>query len=222
MRLNKLLALRLQISRRAADKLIEAGRITSHGEVTRLGIDVDNDDEDIRFDDRPLPPVVDLTYVLLNKPVGYVCSRRGQGSQTIYDLLPLDCQKLNPVGRLDKDSSGLMLLTNDGALHNKLTHPKFQKNKTYQVVLDKPLSTDHIKAIESGGVTLDDGVSRFSIKPSSNKPAELEAVLKEGRNRQVRRTFEALGYQVKILHRTQFGQYQIGNLRPGKTLIVNK
>ena len=125
--------------------------------------------------------------MLLNKPVGYVCSRKGQGSQTIYDLIPAKYHHLESVGRLDKDSSGLLLLTDDGELANKLTHPSFRKEKVYEVTLDKSLHESDLARLQHG-IELDDGTSRFIISPLKAQNSYL-VTISEGRNRQIRRTF---------------------------------
>jgi 23S rRNA pseudouridine2605 synthase len=126
-------------------------------------------------------------------------------------------QKLKTVGRLDKDSSGLILLTNDGDFAFKHTHPKFKKEKIYKVELDKPLEPLHQQMISDYGVMLDDGPSKFVIIHDDN---QYIVKLSEGRNRQIRRTFAALGYKVEKLHRTNFGIYQLSGLKPGEYVIL--
>lgn len=217
MRLNKLLAHRLGISRRAADNAILDGRVSINNQQANPGIDIINADS-VLFDSKPLPENPTITTIMLNKPIGYVCSRNGQGSKTVYDLLPPEFKNLKPVGRLDKDSSGLLLMTNDGNLANQLTHPRYQKQKIYQVTLDKPLLNEHKVKIESGGVSLSDGVSKFTIK---NNGQSLKVTLQEGRNRQIRRTFEKLGYKVAKLHRTNFGHYVIATLSSEQYKIIS-
>lgn len=219
MRLNKLLALKLGISRRAADKLITNNRITVDNLPARLGVDVSSQ-HIVCVDDKPLPDNPAREYLMLNKPVGYVCSRRGQGSQTIYDLLPGKYHHLKTVGRLDKDSSGLLLLTNDGQLNFALTHPSKLHEKVYQVKLDRPIELSDTKIIRSGGVTLNDGVSRFLIKKTANDYLEIR--LHEGRNRQIRRTFEAIGYRITSLHRIQVGPYKLQQLPLGQYKLINR
>src|SRR5690348_2303384 len=122
MRLNKYIALATGLSRRAADAAIAANRVTVNGHAPEMGQQV-TDTDTVALDTKPLKPVVDTTTVMLNKPTGYVSSRAGQGSRTVYDLLPPKLHTLKTVGRLDKESSGLLLLTNDGNLANQLTHP---------------------------------------------------------------------------------------------------
>ena len=219
MRINKYIAERLGISRRKADALLAAGRITVNGSQPNPGMDI-TDDHHVLIDKRALPAKKSTQYVLLHKPVGYVCSREGQGSLTIYDLLPHSLDHLNPVGRLDKDSSGLLLLTNDGTVHNQLTHPSHEKEKQYAVTLNKPLANDAITAVTTRGVKLRDGNSKFDIVPINMGEARYTVILREGRNRQIRRTFNALGYKIINLTRTQIGNYELGNLPVGKFIEI--
>lgn len=215
MRINKFIANKLGVSRRKADELINRGRITVDGTMPTPGLDV-TEDNIVLIDNRALPQAKAFEYLLLHKPVGYVCSRDGQGSDSIYDLLPHKYDHLNPVGRLDKDSSGLILLTNDGELHNKLTHPSYNKQKQYHVSLNKPLAKDDISAITLRGVTLSDGPSIFAITPQKTNPREYLVTMHEGRNRQIRRTFNALGYKIESLQRISFGDYQLDDLAVGE------
>lgn len=209
MRINKYLALATGISRRAADSAIQEGRVLVNGSPPQPGQDVSEADN-ITLDNSPVEQQQNHTTIILNKPTGFVVSRDGQGSQTIYELLPANLHRLKPVGRLDKDSSGLLLLTDDGQLANRLTHPRFQKTKVYELRLDKPLSVKDWQAITQSGVNLEDGPSRFELASAiPNQTINLIATLKEGRNRQIRRTFAALGYTVKKLHRTKFGDYTL-------------
>jgi 23S rRNA pseudouridine2605 synthase len=212
MRLNQYIALHTGISRRSADRLIKEGRVNVNGQAPLIGHQVTEHDK-IEVSGLKIKHKPKLTTIMLNKPVGYVCSRNGQGSQTIYDLIPEDLHNLKPVGRLDKDSSGLLLMTNDGHLANELTHPSYQKQKVYLVELDKPLEPQDAKKLESG-VTLEDGLSQLSLKQL--KGGVMEVKIYEGRNRQIRRTFSSLGYKVEKLHRTHFGSYSLKLLSTGK------
>jgi 23S rRNA pseudouridine2605 synthase len=209
MRINKYIAQATGLSRRTADAAIAAGRVKINGQSALTGVDVGSNDQ-VSLDDRPLSTSAPLVTIIVNKPTGYVVSRDGQGSRTIYDLLPPQLHHLKPVGRLDKDSSGLLLLTNDGQLANELTHPRYAKQKVYQVTLDKPLQPLHQQMISDHGVQLADGASKFLIisQPKAD-PNSYELHLGEGRNRQIRRTFAALGYTVTTLHRTSFGPYSL-------------
>lgn len=214
MRLNKYVAQSTGLSRRAADAAIAAGRVKINQKTAQLG-DTAAIGATVTLDDRAITPSVKTLTVMLNKPVGYVCSRRGQGSQTVYDLLPPELQQLKLVGRLDKDSSGLLLLTNDGDLANRLTHPRYGKTKLYQVRLNKPLAPEHQQQIERG-VQLEDGSSRLKLDRPNDRQTSWQITMYEGRNRQIRRTFAQVGYRVVQLHRTQFGAYKLDRLMTGK------
>lgn len=251
-RLNKFLAERLGVSRREADDLIAAGQILVNDKPASLGARIDKNDK-VCYNKKTIPFETEFLYLAMNKPVGYVCSRRAQGSApTLYDLLPEEYKKLKTVGRLDKDSSGLILLTNDGDFAFQMTHPKFHKEKVYEVELDRPLEPLHQQMISDYGIMLDDGPSKFLIvkkiaEASLEGPAEpgkasmsaarpwrraertqperdalqsYQVILSEGRNRQIRRTFAALGYRVTKLHRTSFGKYELSGLKPGKCVII--
>lgn len=212
MRLNQFIARASGISRRAADAAITEGRVSINGKPAELGHTLQSDDQ-VTLDDKPLVLATTQT-IMLNKPVGYVCSRDGQGSRTIYDVLPPELHHLKPVGRLDKDSSGLLLLTNDGQLAQELTHPSFQKTKIYKIALNKSLEPLHRQMIEDKGIMLDDGPSKLQLERlSETDNSNWKVIMSEGRNRQIRRTFEALGYNVVKLHRTQFGNYMLKGLR---------
>ena len=220
-RLNKFLAERLGVSRREADDLISAGKVFVNKKPAILGEHIDKNDE-VCYNKEIIPFETDYLYIAMNKPVGYVCSRRAQGSApTLYDLLPKEYHKLKTVGRLDKDSSGLILLTNDGDFAFQMTHPKFHKNKVYEVELDHPLEPLHQQMISDYGIMLDDGPSKFLIISSTGGVSRsYRVILSEGRNRQIRRTFAALGYKVVKLHRTSFGKYELSGLKPGKCVII--
>jgi 23S rRNA pseudouridine2605 synthase len=216
-RLNRYVAAGSSLSRRAADEAIEAGRVRVNGEPGQLGMLVKQADQ-VTLDSRILTLPLERQYVMLNKPVGYVTSRARQGSTpTIYQLLPHQYHLLQPVGRLDKDSSGLLLLTDDGDWAQRLSHPSFSKRKVYQLTLDRPITAADAARLEAG-VELDDGLSQVTVL--SRAGADITVALSEGRNRQLRRTFEALGYQVRRLHRTDFGPYQLGDLPMGEVAAV--
>ena len=162
LRLNKFLAERLGVSRREADDLIANGKIIVNGTPAVTGVKVDKSDK-VCYNGKIIPFGVDFLYLALNKPVGYVCSRRSQGAPTIYELLPKKYHGLKTVGRLDKDSSGLILLTNDGDFAFAMTHPSFRKNKVYEVELDHVLEPLHQQMISEYGVELPDGPSKFKV-----------------------------------------------------------
>lgn len=215
-RLNKLIAAQLVIGRRQVDELITQGEVLINGRPAVLGAQVNpqTDAITVRGKVLQLPQSTAYQYVLLDKPVGYVCSRRQQGdTPTIYALLPPAFQHLKPVGRLDKDTSGLLLLTNDGQLAHQLMHPSFQKVKIYEVTLDQPLQPLHHQMINDHGVQLTDGPSRLHLEPLKESDYRAwQVTMAEGRNRQIRRTFAALGYTVVRLRRIAFGAFSIHDL----------
>ncbi len=220
MRINRYIALATGLSRRAADKLADSGEIFVNGHRIKAGYEVADADK-ITLKGKQLRIPAKFQTIMLNKPAGYVCSRTGQGSKTIYDLLPEQFHILKPVGRLDKDSSGLILLTNDGKLANKLTHPRYNKIKNYELSLDKVLKPHDWDQITKRGVILEDGKSQFTLRMGIKRDGKhWSASLREGRNRQIRRTFDLLGYKVVLLHRTSFGNYQLKNLKDGNFKLV--
>ncbi len=215
MRLNKYLALATGMSRRAADNAIDDGRVLVNNKRPEQGIQI-SDHDVVTLDGNVASPKQHVT-IMLNKQIGYVCSRDGQGSKTIYDLLPESYYNLKPIGRLDKNSSGLLLLTNDGNLANELTHPSRQKVKIYEVTLNQPLQPLHRQMISDFGIELEDGLSKFELERRTDDDRDWIVAMHEGRNRQIRRTFKALDYTVIKLHRTHFGPYILADLKPGKT-----
>lgn len=221
-RLNKYLAFHLGLSRREADDLISKGIVKVDGTPAALGGRVE-EGQTVTIKDNPVEKRSAFTYLALNKPIGYVSSRKQQGDNpTLYDLLPKEYHHLKPVGRLDKDSSGLLLLTDDGDFAYQMTHPKFYKVKTYEVSLSKALEPLHQQMISDYGIQLDDGPSKLSLERQDNSRKNWIVTMHEGRNRQIRRTFAALGYDVTKLFRTSFGVYQLKNLPVGKFKVIEK
>lgn len=215
MRINQFIANASANSRRQADELIKSSAVTINGQIATLGMTVKRGDV-VKLKDDILTLRSTKTLIMLNKPVGYVCSRSGQGSKTVYDLLPKELSHLKPVGRLDKNSTGLLLLTDDGPMANQLTHPSFGKLKIYDIKLNKRLSHNQLKKLVDQGIELSDGISRFKLNKISLADNTWRAELGEGRNRQIRRTFNILGYEVISLKRIKFGPYSLGNLALGK------
>ena len=232
-RLNKFLAERLGLSRREADDIIASGKITVNGEVAKLGARISEKDQ-VAYAGKAVVFEKTYTYLKFNKPVGFVCSRKKQGeADTIYSLIPEKYRALKTVGRLDKDSCGLILLTDDGDFAFKLTHPKFQKHKTYLVILDRPLEPLHQQMVSDFGVDLPDGRSQLILSHPDKKDLEFftqkisqadlnsdnrkiwRIEMSEGRNRQIRRTFAALGYRVIFLRRIEFDNFLLGPLKEG-------
>jgi 23S rRNA pseudouridine2605 synthase len=215
MRINKFIALASGMSRRGADAAIEKGRVLVNGQPPTPGQDITATDA-VTLSGRELHAPEATKTIMFNKPTGVVVSRDGQGSRTVYDLLPPQFSQLKPVGRLDKNSSGLLLLTNDGQLTQQLTHPSYNKMKIYEIHLDKALQPLHRQMISDYGVKLEDGLSKFELERlKDGDDTAWRIQMHEGRNRQIRRTFASVGYDVKKLHRTHFGGYALEGVRSG-------
>ncbi len=217
-RLNKYLANAGVCSRREADEYIVAGAVKVNGEVvTELGTKITRSDE-VYFNDQLLS-LESKVYVLLNKPKGFVTTTDDpENRKTVMDLVKSACkERIYPVGRLDRATMGVLLLTNDGDLASKLTHPKYEKRKIYQVWLDKPVAMEHMQAI-ADGIELEDGeihadaISYVTEEDLSQVGIEIHS----GRNRVVRRIFEKLGYRVIKLDRVYFAGLTKKNLSRGK------
>lgn len=214
MRINRFVAMASGLSRRAADQAILDGRVFVDGSRATAAT-ILTETSEVTLDGQTIKAPASFHTIILNKPVGYIVSRDGQGSRTIYDILPPDMQELKPVGRLDKDSSGLLLLTNDGELAYQLTHPSFHKVKIYEATLNGPLQPLHRQMISDMGIQLEDGHSQLQLERVNDGDDTIWRVtMHEGRNRQIRRTFGALGYTVKRLHRTTFGSYTLPSNLP--------
>ena len=212
MRLAKHLAHCGVASRRAAERIIASGRVTVDGEmVTDPARDVSGA-EDVRVDGSTIAPETPEVWAV-NKPAGVVSTAREPGSRrAVVDLVRTDA-RLYPVGRLDADSAGLILLTNDGELANKLTHPRFGVHKTYTATLRRPPSDRDLERL-ARGVKLEDGpTAPARVRRVGER--EIEIAIREGRNRQVRRMFEAVGNEVVALRRVAFGSVRLGDLKAG-------
>ena len=217
LRLNKFLANAGVCSRREADEFIQAGVVTVNGEVvTELGTKILRTDE-VKFHDAPVT-LEKKVYVLLNKPKDYVTtSDDPQQRKTVMDLVKDVCpERIYPVGRLDRNTTGVLLLTNDGDLASKLTHPKFLKKKVYHVHLDKNITAHDLQQIRDG-ITLDDGEIKADAVDYADErdKSQVGIEIHSGKNRIVRRIFESLGYRVTKLDRVQFAGLTKKNLRRG-------
>jgi 23S rRNA pseudouridine2605 synthase len=224
MRLNRYLAHAGICSRRQADDYIKAGLVTVNGTViTEMGVKIKKGD-DIRYNGERLATEKKV-YILVNKPKDYVTSTDDElGRKTVLDLVADACpERVYPVGRLDRNTTGVILLTNDGDLAGKLTHPKYNKKKIYQVVLDKNLKQADLKSITEG-ITLEDGFIQPDaisiIKP--DKKNEIGIEIHSGRNRIVRRIFEQLGYEIVRLDRVYFAGLTKKNLARGKWRFLSE
>ncbi len=213
MRLAKFLAHGGVASRRRAEEIVGAGRVTVNGEVvTDPARDVEEGD-DVRVDGDPVGAEAREVWAV-NKPVGVVSTAREPGNRpAVVSLVDSDA-RLYPVGRLDVDSSGLLLLTNDGELANLLTHPRYEVPKTYRVELRRPPGDADLRRLASG-IELEDGVTApAEVRRVGER--EVEVVLREGRNRQVRRMAEAVGNEVVALRRVRFGPIELKDLGEGE------
>lgn len=215
MRLVKYLAHAGVASRRAAETIVADGRVTIDGQlVTDPARDV-GEDAVVTLDGRALDGAEPRAVYVLNKPTGVVSTASDtHGRRTVLDLIPRRGLRLYPVGRLDADSSGLILLTNDGQLAHKLTHPSFEVPKTYRAKLAKhPISDKALRALRSG-VQLEDGITAPARARRVGQDS-VEITIHEGRNRQVRRMCKEVGFPVAELTRVSFGPLQLGTLAPG-------
>ena len=220
MRLQKYMAHAGVASRRKCEEIIDAGRVKVNGEtVTEQGIQVEESDK-VTVDGKLLRLPKTNRYVLLNKPRGVVSTvDDNKGRKTVLDLVPTGkSRRLYPVGRLDMDSSGLLLLTDDGELTQRLLHPKYELEKTYRVTVKGMIDEDTAKNLSSG-VQLKDGMTApatFKILEHRNSKTRMEVTIHEGRNRQIRRMFETVGAEVVELERIQMGPLKLGQLGKGE------
>lgn len=215
MRLAKYLAHSGVASRRRSEEIIRAGRVKVGGEtVTDPARDVpDHIPGEVRVDGRIVQPQETEVW-LLHKPAGVVSTAKEPGTRPAVVELVDSPGRLYPVGRLDAESTGLILLTNDGALANRLTHPRYEVPKTYRVDLARPISDAEIAAL-GRGVRLDDGMTAAAEVRRLGRD-EIEIVLREGRNRQIRRMAEVIGNRVTALRRVQLGSLRLGRIAPGR------
>jgi 23S rRNA pseudouridine2605 synthase len=218
MRLNRYLAQSGVASRRAAEEIILAGRVTINGAVcTELSQQVASTDS-VKVDGKLIHPAEPI-YVLLNKPADYVTTRSDDRARaTIYELLPKNLHQLAHVGRLDIDSEGLLILTNDGDLTLRLTHPRYKLPKEYLVTLDREFQMADVPKVKRG-VYLVEGRARFDSLVKLNS-RQVRVVLTQGLTRQVRRVFAAIGYKVRRLQRTKIGPLFDTTLKPGEYRLL--
>lgn len=213
-RIQKVLAQAGVGSRRVGDALVAAGRVRVNGEVARPGRRVDVDHDVVTVDDVPIGVRPGLVYYLLHKPAGVVTTASDpQGRPTVVEAVPAE-PRVFPVGRLDVDTEGLLVLTNDGDLTQRLTHPSFGVEKEYVAEVEGAPTRGALRALREG-VELDDGVTA-PARVSSSSPGVLRLVIHEGRNRQVRRMCAAVGHPVRRLVRTRIGPLRLSGLAPGE------
>ena len=219
-RLQKYLAALGVASRRACERLIAEGRVQVNGEtVTRPGVKVTPGVDRVTLDGRPLSEAPRLRYILLYKPAGYICSAADErGRRTVLDLLDGVEERVYPVGRLDYDTSGLLLLTNDGELTNRLLHPSHEVEKTYLAQVETEPSAAALQRLRQG-VMLSDGMTAPAAalaRRTRQGRALVELTIHEGRNRQVRRMLEAVGHPVLRLKRVKLDRLDLTGLKPGR------
>ena len=224
-RLQKILAQSGIASRRKSEELITAGRVKVNGQVIReLGVKVDPAKDRIEVNGKLIEKEKHV-YILLYKPTGYITTMKDQFSRpTVTDLLKDIPEQLHSVGRLDYDTEGLLLLTNDGALTHLLTHPRHNVDKTYYVTCKGSISTEALVALQRG-VRLEDGITapaKVELVSRKRDISILNLSIHEGRNRQVRRMMDEVGFPVLKLKRTQLGSLTLGELKPGEYRYLSK
>jgi len=214
MRIQKFLSAAGVCSRRRGEAFIKAGRVSLNGQiVVELGTKIDPGNDQLSVDGKPIKYEPSMLYIALNKPADYVTSCRHPGEKIVLDLVDI-AQRVYPIGRLDKDTTGLLLLTNDGRLHHKLSHPSFNHEKEYDVTVAKPITDGALQKLAAG----------LPMMESKTRPAKVQRIasrrfriiLKEGKNRQVRRMVRKVGNQVTRLKRIRVAGIKLGQLPTGK------
>jgi pseudouridine synthase len=214
MRLQKFISQAGYCSRRYAEELILNGKVTLNGQIiTQLGTKVNPETDKITVEGTPIFPEENLVYIALNKPERYVTSCSHPGEKIVLELVNIP-QRIYPVGRLDKDSTGLLLLTNDGKLHLKLTHPSFDHEKEYLVTVAHPIPWSALHSLEKGLTILGTKTRPARVKRISD--TRFKIILKEGRNRQIRRMVQKVGNRVTHLQRIRIANIRLGKLPEGK------
>ncbi|MDY6065027.1 MAG: pseudouridine synthase [Finegoldia sp.] len=224
MRINKYIASSGYCSRRKADELIKAGKVSINDRVLDdLSYQVKAGDI-VRVNGKILKEEEKFIYIALNKPVGYVSTTKDpHAEKTVTDLVDFK-SRLYPIGRLDKDSRGLIILSNDGDLTYELTHPSFNHSKEYEVLIDSPIKKAEIEALENGPVI--DGYklnkSKIQVIKSKKNSSLLRIIISEGRNRQIRKMFKSIGKNVIDLKRVRIGNYRLEDLKEGSYRVLDK
>ena len=212
-RLQKYLSQAGVCSRRKGENYIRAGRVRVNGTVvTTLGTKIDPENDRVVVDNRTIKPVKEHIYIVLHKPKGYITSCHHGDRKIVIDLVDVP-DRIYPVGRLDKDSTGLLLLTNDGRIHHQLSHPSFDHEKEYEVAVENPIADEALKQLADGMPILGSKTRPAVVKRLSGR--RFRIVLQEGRNRQIRRMVKSIGHKVKRLKRIRFGHIYLGSLPEG-------
>ena len=218
MRLNKFLSNSGVASRRKSDELISQGKVFVNGKVvTELGLQINEKKDKVMVEGKQIKLPSSFVYIKLNKPKGYACTAHDEkGRKTIYELIDTD-ERLFSIGRLDYDTEGLILLTNDGDYANKVAHPKYAIEKEYRVTIEGQIKESELAVLRKGVVV--DGERMPSAKveflSEDDKFTKLSVVIDEGQNRQIRRMFEAIGKSIRLLKRVRIGQVRLGGLKRG-------
>ena len=224
-RLQKYMASCGVASRRKCEEIILEGRVIVNGEiVNELGYKVDPEKDEVLVDNKKIKKEERKVYIALNKPEGYVCTVKDEkGRDTILDLVKVE-ERIYPIGRLDYDTSGLILLTNDGDVYNKIIHPREEKNKVYVALIEGILSDESIEKLEKGV-----DIGGYTTAPASvniidiyTAATEVELTIHEGKNRQIRRMFEAIDHPVIALQRIQVGDIKLDDLPKGKWRFLHE
>ena len=224
-RINKFLASCNLGSRRKVEDLIVQGKVCLNNIITTdLSTLIDPEKDVVSVNNQVLTYKDEKLFILLNKPKGYIVTQKDEyNRKTIYDLLPDFARNLHPVGRLDADSEGLLLLTNDGNITNKITHPLYKYEKTYKVIVTGKIKADDIlllrNGVDIGGYTTK--TAKVFLNSSSDEKSELKITIKEGKNRQIRKMIAAIGHEVISLKRLQIGEISIGKLPTGNWRFLN-
>lgn len=224
LRLQKFLAQAGVASRRQAEQLIAEGLVSVNGQIQReMGLQIDPEQDQITLRGQLLQAEPALQYLLLNKPENVMVTRNDpQQRQTVYHLLPESYHHLHPVGRLDRNSCGLLLLTNDGDLTQRLLHPRYKMPKTYRVRVRGLIQPQALQQLAEG-VELSDGrtlPAEIHLLGNDGRASLLQFTLQEGRNRQIRRMCKAVGYEVLYLQRTTLGPLELAQLKPGQFRLL--
>ena len=214
MRLQKFLSSAGVCSRRKGEELIIAGKVSVNGKtITELGTKIDPARDQVEVGGQPIQPSQELIYIVLNKPGDYVTSCSHPGEKVVVDLVDIP-ERIYPVGRLDKDSTGLLLLTNDGRIHHRLSHPSFDHEKEYDVTVVRPISDGALKKMSDGLPLM--GTRTRPARVTRISGRRFRIVLQEGKNRQIRRMVRKVGNEVKRLQRIRFAGINLGSLSPGR------